>query len=145
MAQWPVGMEASKGNKNGQKCTSKLSVCKGEEVQMLRVKTGHLQDTWRRWIRRQPHSRDVRPRGIKSQGKPTSSFSFLTYFYFLATMPSIQDLSSLTRGQTSAPCSGSAVCTTGPEGKSPNRFLSKQFIESAMTPREEKIMDQKAE
>ena len=49
----------------------------------------------------------LRPRGIKSQGKPTSSFS--TYFYFLATMRSVQDLSSLTRGQTSAPCSGSAV------------------------------------
>ena len=37
------------------------------------------------------------------------------------------------------------VLTIGPEGKSPYWFLSKQFIESAMTPREEKIMDQKAE
>ena len=33
----------------------------------------------------------------------------LFYFYFLATLHSMQDLSSLTKDQTHAPCSGSTV------------------------------------
>ena len=39
-------------------------------------------------------------------------------FFFLATPCSTWDLSSPTRGWTHAPCSGSAVLTTGPPGKS---------------------------
>ena len=47
-----------------------------------------------------------------------------TFICFLTTPHSIQDLSSPSRGQTHAPCSGSVVLTTGQLGK----FQDKNFI-----------------
>ena len=53
----------------------------------------------------------------------------------------MQDLSSLTKGQTHPPCSGNAVLTTGPQGKSKPKELSfKDFQELSFMvflPREE--------
>ena len=49
----------------------------------------------------------------------------LPFFFFLATPCGIWDLSSLSRAQTHAPCSGGTVLITGPPGKSLNFFFFK--------------------
>ena len=48
----------------------------------------------------------------------------LFFFSFLAAYQGMWDVSSLTRDWTSAPCTGSAVSTTGPPGKSQEELFS---------------------
>ena len=52
------------------------------------------------------------------------AFFFFFNFYFLAKSYKMQDLSSLTRDQTCAPCIGSTVLTTGLTGKSCKGFCN---------------------
>ena len=51
-------------------------------------------------------------------------FFFFFNFYFLAKSYNMQDISSLTRDQTCAPCIGSTVLTTGLTGKSCKGFCN---------------------
>ena len=75
-----------------------------------------------------------RPRGMVWGGRREEGSGWGTHVYlwqihfdiwqnqkkkiFLGTLPSMQDLSSLARDQTHAPCGGSLESTTGPPGKS---------------------------
>ena len=70
-----------------------------------------------------------------SRGKPTEP----SFFLFLVTPLSMQDLSSQTRDRAHAPCAGSTVLTIGPPGKCPGAKLYKESTKVRDTRQRQKL------